>query len=272
MLYWKNHVLKVRSVRCSILGSVGCDWRKEVGSIYLKSSKWLINSIIILSFLFSATPSKSQTIVVKDSSKTNIQLDIRDLLKRHRKKSLKQNTDSIVSKSLGPFNSLLLYPGYALVTSYQAVFTGNISFYTDTLSKRKISSLLFNSLYTANKQWIEIFNSNVWTKRNKFNLLGDWRFYKFPSYTFGLGSGSTLKKSSKIDYSYLRLYEVVLNSVSKNVNIGFGYNLDAHWKITEVNNDSITGISGMDKYGFKTKTLSSGIWVRVSSVVSCARK
>jgi hypothetical protein len=154
---------------------------------------------------------------------------------------------------------LFIYPGYALVTSFQAVFTGNISFYSDTLSQRKLSSVLINSLYTANKQWIEIANSNIWTPHNRFNLLGDWRFYRFPSYTFGLGSRSSLSKSSKIDYSYVRLYEVAMTKVAKNINIGMGYNLDYHYNITEQQNDSITGIYGMDKYGFRAGTVSSGL-------------
>ncbi len=187
------------------------------------------------------------------------QRDITDVFRKSNSIAFYQKTDSVFKQSLGPFNSLFLYPGYALVTSFQAVFTGNISFYTDTLRRRKISSLLVNSLYTANKQWIEIANSNIWTKHNRFNLLGDWRFYRFPSYTFGLGSNTSLTKSSKIDYSYVRLYEVAMTKIARNIYAGLGYNLDYHYNITEVQNDSITGINGMDENGFKTKTFSSGI-------------
>ncbi len=210
-----------------------------------------------------AFKAKSQTSIHPDTSNNLIvlrkQVDIEDVFRRHPLKNLPAKTDSIARQSLGPYNSLFIYPGYALVTSFQAVFTGNISFYSDTFSQRKLSSILINSLYTANKQWIEIANSNIWTPHNRFNLLGDWRFYRFPSYTFGLGSKSSLSKSSKIDYSYVRLYEVAMTKVAKNINIGMGYNLDYHYNITEQQNDSITGIYGMDKYGFRAGTVSSGL-------------
>ena len=205
--------------------------------------------------------------MVKDTALYQLPLekqrDIEDVFRHHPKNNLSLPIDSVVRKSLGPYNSLFLYPGYALVTNFQAVFTGNISFYTDTLSQRKISSLLLNSLYTANHQWIELANSNIWTAHNHFNLLGDWRFYRFPSYTFGLGSKSDLSKSVKIDYSYVRLYEVVMTKVAKNIDVGMGYNLDEHYNISEHQNDSVSGIYGMDKYGFKTKTVASGFTANV---------
>jgi len=211
--------------------------------------------------------SKSQNSIIKDSLKINNssvkQKDIEDvvqnLFKKHIQKPLKLKPDLTVKKSLGPFNSMLVYPSYAQVTSYQAVFAGDISFYSDTLNERKISDVFLYSVYSANKQWIEAVYTNIWTKNNQINFLGDWRYYKFPTYTYGLGEESTLKKSNKIDYSYFRFYEVATFSIRKNVNIGLGYNLDSYWNITEGQPDSITGIYGMDEYGFKTKTFSSGI-------------
>ncbi len=210
--------------------------------------------------------SQSQNSVIKDTVQTNKssvkKTDIEDvvgnLFKKHDKKPPQLNPDSILIKKLGPFNSMILFPSYSLATSYQVAFAGDISYYTDTLDNRKISDIFLYSVYTANKQWIEEIITNIWTKNNKVNMVGDWRYYKFPTYTYGLGDESSLAKSTKIDYSYLRLYEVAMYSVCKNVNIGLGYNLDSYWNITESQHDSLIGIYGMDVYGFKTTTFSSG--------------
>jgi hypothetical protein len=223
--------------------------------------------LLSISCLLIAIPSKSQNPAVKDTVKTNSsrvkQKDIVDVIQGLFKKRdtipLEINPDFTVNKSLGPFNSGLLYPGYSLVTSYQAVFAGDISFYADTIWDRKLSDIFVYSLYSANKQWVEVVKSNIWTRHNKLNLVGDWRYYKFPTDIYGLGGESTLTKSNNIDYSYLRLYEAATFSVRKNINIGLGYNLDSYWNITEGQHDSVTGIYGMDLYGFKTETFSSGI-------------
>jgi len=237
----------------------------------MTSMKWISRSILILSCLFITIPSISQNSVQKDSVQTIIspepQKDIGDviqsLFKKHNEKPVELNSDLTVKQPLGPFNSWLIYPGYALVTSYQAVFAGDISFYADISSDRKISDIFLYSVYTAHKQWVEAVYTNIWTKHNHINLSGDWRYYKFPTYTYGLGSESTKKKSDKIDYSYFRFYEAAMFSVRKNVNFGLGYNLDSYWNITKGEHDSITGIYGMDIYGFKTKSFSSGITLNV---------
>lgn len=233
----------------------------------MKLSKGIFISILILLCLFVPFTSKSQNQLVKDSVRRNTssvtQKDVKDmvqyLFRKQGIKPVEMNSDLTVKKKLGPFKSILLYPGYALATSYQVNFAGDIFFYADTLKNRKISDVFVYSMYTANHQWLEMIKTNIWTKNNQINLSGDWRYYKFPTYTYGLGEESTLSKSTDIDYSYFRLYEVAMYSVSENVVLGLGYNLDSYWNITEGQHDSVTGIYGMDTYGFKTKTFSSGI-------------
>lgn len=229
--------------------------------------KNIYSLILTITFLSLCGPVQSQNPFVMDSVITHRsavpQKDVVDLIQqlfsKQDKKPMELNPDLTLHKRLGPFTSMLLYPGFSLATSYQVNFAGDIFFYADTLKNRKISDVFVYSSYTANKQWLEMIKTNIWTKNNQIYLAGDWRYYKFPTYTYGLGEASSIKKSTNIDYSYFRLYEVAMYSVSNDVVLGLGYNLDSYWNISEGHHDSVTGIYGMDRYGFKSKTFSSGI-------------
>ena len=169
---------------------------------------------------------------IADTTKTNAnnlnQKDVGDILSAIFKKKFDINKDSIRLKSLGPFYSPLIYPGYAMVTGYLVGLASNISFYTHRSEDAKISSILINTVYSQYNQSINIINSNLWLGHEKFNLIGDWRIYKFPTNTFGLGSKSSLNDADPVDYSYLRINEVITTKIAENITGGMGYNLDYH--------------------------------------------
>ena len=186
------------------------------------------------------------------------QKDAGDLFNYVFKKKKEAKQDTIKQKSLGPFFSPLLYPGYAMVTGYLVGFASNISFYTNRNEDAKISSILLNTDYSQYNQSINIINSNLWFGHEKFNLIGDWRIYKFPTNTFGLGSTSSLSNADPVDYSYIRIYEVVMTKLTTNLTGGMGYDLDYHWNIKEnKTSDNIT--TDLDRYGFASRSVSSGI-------------
>ena len=166
-------------------------------------------------------------------------------------------SDTIKKRPLGPIYTPIPYVGYALVTGYLAGFANNISFYTHHDSDAKISSILFDDIYTQYKQYINIVRSNIWLNHEKINLLGDWRYYKFPTNTFGLGSSSTLADKDPVDYSHIRVNEVMMANVRKNFSVGMGYNLDYHWNIREINPSHT--LTDFDRYGITQKSSSSGI-------------
>jgi hypothetical protein len=203
---------------------------------------------------------------INDSSMSSAnkyqEMDISDIINKITKKSYMPPNDTIFLNSKGPFITPLLIPGYAMVTGFLGEITCNISFYTLRNDTAKISTISTTDLYSQYKQFMNIINSNIWTNNNKFNLLGDWRYYVFPTNTFGLGSKSSLSDATKIDYSHLRIYEVIMTKISNNLFIGAGYNLDYYWNIKETKN-STNEVTDMDRYGFKATSISSGLTANI---------
>jgi len=185
------------------------------------------------------------------------QLDITDCYRYIIHKPTTAKEDSTKKKSLGPFYSPLLYSGYALVSGFLVALANNISFYTHHTPDAKISSILVNNIYTQDKQYINIVRSNIWLAHEKINLVGEWAYYKFPTNTFGLGSTTTLADKDPVDFSYVKIYEVVMRTIAKNVSVGIGYNLDYHWNIAEMKS-SPNLLTDLDKYGFTKTSSSSG--------------
>jgi len=186
------------------------------------------------------------------------QKDIGDVWQSLKKKNIKAKPDSSHQKSSRKTFIPLLYPGYAQVTGFQIVLTTNFSFYADEAKDAKISSILMNNLYTQYNQIINLINSNIWTNKGKFNFLGDYRYYKFPTYTFGLGSSATLAEQQHVDYSWMKIYEVVMRKISKNFYGGMGYDFDYHWNVTAEKKPSGDS-TDLDQYGFSKSSSSSGI-------------
>jgi hypothetical protein len=186
------------------------------------------------------------------------QKDIADYAKLLFKKNNESKRDTVKSNSLGPFYTPLVYPGYSLVTGALLGIVNNISFYTHHGADAKISTILLDNVITEYKQSINIIRSNVWLNHEKINLLGDWRYYKFPTNTFGLGSKTTSEDANAVDYSQIRIFEVALKKISDNVLVGIGYSLDYHWNISETNNPALNN-TDLDKYGFTSTSTSSGL-------------
>src|ERR1035437_3983554 len=186
------------------------------------------------------------------------QKDIGDVWRSVTKKNTTVSTDSLQKKSYGKALIPILYPGYALVTGFQICLTTNFSFYADHSKDAKISSVLMNNLYTQYDQIINLINSNIWTKNGKFNFIGDYRLYKFPTNTFGLGSRASSAEKQHVDYSYLKIYEVAMRKISGDFSAGMGYDFDYHWNISADKNPSGDS-TDMEKYGYTKTSSSSGI-------------
>ncbi len=196
------------------------------------------------------------------SSFNKAQKDLPDYINLLLKKKTEVKIDTAKKKSLGPFYSPFPYIGYTMVTGAVVGFTQNISFYSHRSDDAKISSILINDVYSQYHQYINIVNSNLWLHNDKFNLEGDWRYYKFPTNTFGLGSKTSLNDADAVDYSHLRIYETIMGKIAGNLTGGIGYNLDYHWNLKEIN-QSPDNITMLDKYGLKQTSTSSGFTINL---------
>jgi hypothetical protein len=226
----------------------------------LKKAGW----INLLFLWICANGLKAQNI--PDSSATRTQKskeypqeDLTDILKVLLKKPIKKDinpTPAMVKDK--PYLSVFPAIGYTLQTRLAAVLAGNVAFYLEDPKTTNLSSITSSVAYTQNNQVTLPVQSNIWIKNNKFNFQGDWRFYKYPQNTYGLGSNNSLDSDAdKMDYSYIRFYSVLLRNIGNHLYLGGGYDLDYHWDIDEAGYTD-GRISDYKLYGAKTKTTSSG--------------
>lgn len=167
--------------------------------------------------------------------------------------------DTLTHKTTGRYHvSLAPGIGYSLSTGFGAIIASNIAFYTTNAETSKLSNFFADVVYTQNKQFIAHTQGNFWTRDNKYNIVTDWRYLKYPQQTYGLGGHSELTHAYDQDYRYLRLYTTVLKNLGNNVYAGLGYSLDYHWDITETGGDT-TVVSDSKQYGLTSTSVSSGL-------------
>jgi len=147
---------------------------------------------------------------------------------------------------------------YTLSTGFAGGIAGIAGFLTNGDGHTNTSSVLAAIKYTQDKQFLIPIQSNIWTKNNKYNLLGDLRYLNYPQETYGFGTSNSLANGYIVDYKYIRLYQYVLKNIGKNLYAGFSYQLDYHWDIKELNVP--TGrVTDFEKYGYSQTSSSSGI-------------
>ncbi len=157
---------------------------------------------------------------------------------------------------------LAVFPavGYTTANSGTATVAANASFYMARLDSTNLSTILTYPLYSLYHQIIVPVISNVWTQNNDVNLLGDWRYYRYPSYTYGLGGNTSFSKDDQLNYSYIKVDQEALKHLTKNLYGGLGYNLDYHFLIQQIG----TSITDFSTYNNKaTQTISSGFLAHV---------
>ena len=209
---------------------------------------------------------KKQSIVVFDSTHASLhrhkvydQMDFWDLLNNLYYKHPPSRKEDTTSYKVGKiYSSLLPSAQYAQQTGFVFTAASTVAFYTTDSTNANISSFVTSVNYTTEKQFFMPIEGNLWTKNNKYNILTDWHFDKFPQTTYGLGGRTTESDANNIDFTYIRLYQTVLKTVAPDFYVGVGYDLDYYWNISE-NNSPSTSPTGFDKYGFSPTSLSSGI-------------
>ena len=146
--------------------------------------------------------------------------------------------------------------GYTLQTGFAAVVTANAAFYTNT--DANTSTILTSFTYTVRNQVILPLQTSIWTKGNKYNIVIDWRYLLFPSFTYGLGGYTSLNDGYLIDYSTIRLHQAILREIKEDMYVGIGYDLDYYWDVGEVNPPT-TKSSDFEKYGLAKTEFASGL-------------
>jgi outer membrane protein assembly factor BamA len=159
--------------------------------------------------------------------------------------------------SIGPFYTIIAYPGYAIATGVAGIAAVNISFRTKKNPHGNLSFFNNNFQYTQKSQIVIQSLSNFYSNDNKWQFPGDIRYLHFPTSTYGLGTNTLPSAADGIDYQHIRFYRTVLRQIVPGTFMGIGYNLDYRWDIEQYDPTS-PGAMDYTKYGFSKMSTSSG--------------
>ena len=187
------------------------------------------------------------------------QTDLGDVVHKllHKGKLSATKKDTITSK---PVISFIPALGYTLTSGVALSLTGNMAFRTGP--NARVSTITASAAFTQKSQFTMPIESNIWAANGKYVFIGDYRFYKYPQSTYGLGSSSNINNELPMDYNFLRLYETVLRHVAGNLYMGGGFDFDYHYNISERPITAATPTKGDDDQPYTlekpSNTISSG--------------
>jgi hypothetical protein len=198
--------------------------------------------------LAQVQPRADSLAVLKDTSQHVEKLDVFDILaetrqlvfgKRHSDtlvEFLHEDSDTIIKNNF----SLLPLAQYTPATRLALGAVLNTALYTGPAYHTNLSAMHSEVAYTMNHQFILVNRSIIWSRGNKYNFVGDWRYDKYPSYTYGLGSHSSINDQLLLDFHYVRFYQTMYRRIYPALFLGVGYNLDYRFNIQQAVEDPTT--------------------------------
>lgn len=189
------------------------------------------------------------------ASRYNDELDLLDVCKNVIHKGAGRRTEAGEIRSQKLRISVVPAAGYTLQTDFAGLLAGNAAFYTDTSANA--STILSSFTYTVRNQIILPMQTSIWTRENKYDIVIDWRYLYFPSYTYGLGTHTALSDGYLVNYSTVHLHQALLRKIRDNMYIGPGYNLDYYWDIRELNPPANI-VTDFENYGYAKTEFASG--------------
>jgi len=190
----------------------------------------------------------------------NNQLDLIDVARAFIRRGTPKRVDTSLQTSTKVRISALPAAGYTLQTGFAIIGVANAVFHTSKEANENVSSIVTNVTYSQYKQIIFPIQGNIWTKDNKYNIVSDWRYLKFPSLTYGLGGYTSLTDGYSIDYSALRIHQSLLKRMIPDIYAGLGYDFDYFWNIKEL--DPPAGKeTDFERYGLQKTETASGVTV-----------
>ncbi len=97
----------------------------------------------------------------------------------------------------------------------------------------RLSKFSTSVLVTTESQYSIPFRSDFNLPGGDWNLVGLWRWSKFPSPTWGIGGNTPDSAKTTIDYQLLRLYEIVNRRVAESFYVGAGYRFDYYFNMRD---------------------------------------
>ena len=223
--------------------------------------KLLVKIFLILSFLhFSFVTVAQDSVPVTKTRKffsydSLNQVDVVDIARQifRKKTNLPKSTVSVAPSRIHV--TAVPAAGYSLQTGWAGILSANIAFMNGL--RDNISTVTTSFTYSQYKQFIVPLHANIWSKNGKYNFQSEWRFLKYPSFTYGLGTRTTLNDGYMIDYSYLRMQQNLSRKIGRDLYAGLGFHLDLYWNIEETDPPTNTK-TDFQNYGLSSKETAVG--------------
>lgn len=149
--------------------------------------------------------------------------------------------------------------GYTLQTGFAGIVSGNAAIQSKKYPQQNISAITSYIAYTQYSQLLFNTQTTFWAANNKYNFIGDWRYMKYPTNNYGIGSRSPVENEYTVSYNYIRFHEAALRNIGRSWYAGAGYQLDYHWNIKEYDLPANEPKTDFDRYGFHKNSISSGL-------------
>ncbi len=249
-----NNLIKLLSIAANTLNP-----NEFILRIYLIVLLFLFPGSVLLAQtdIFSLAPKHDSVIVNNDSKQ-------KDLADVYFKVIGRSRDTAAANKKLNAHKvnfSMIPAVGYTLQTGFAGIVSANWGFSASTLPGQKVSSINSSFTYSQYNQTIIPFVANLWTKNNKFNIITDCRYIKYPSQIFGLGSGADPNIGYNVSYSGIKVHQTVMKALSKSTFVGVGYYFDKFWDI-EPNDSAADKISNLIQAKLGNSEVASGLVAR----------
>ncbi len=223
--------------------------------------------VFCLSFLYINKLNAQHHQTPPADSSISGQKDVGDIYRHIFFKNKPEKPDTVLYIPGKVYPSIFPGLGYAQLTRFTFLLTANFAFYTNKGDSANLSLIHTGVEYSQNRQFFPLLITNIWSKGNKYNFVGDIRYFNYSEYTYGLGSNSKTENPSFFDFNFIRIYQMALKRVGPDFLVGLGYNLDYHWNIRNANatpnfNDDYYIYNARHNYDIK-KTISSGLSLNV---------
>ncbi len=183
------------------------------------------------------------------------QLDLNELGKRWFGISMAPGADSVVASK--PQWAILPSLNSSPATGFAVGGILTTAFYPKDSPKTRLSTAGLYAGYSQYNQVLVAAIGYIWTRQYRYHLQSDWRYYNFPTTTFGLGGRTQLANASPVDYDHIRFYQSVYRAVGRQYLLGAGYLLDRHFAIQNLAPDGQP--TDFDRYGKTAQSTSSGL-------------
>lgn len=156
-------------------------------------------------------------------------------IKRTIKKFISSEKDSTGN------GSFIILPalGYAQETGLEYGLASTYNFFTDKNNpESRTSNLALSGTMTTKHQKNLKFNSDIWTKNNKYHILSEIRYKDWPFNFYGIGSDTYVKDSDLIDQKLIRAKIDVERKLASKFYAGLNFNYE-HLKFKDTEEGGI---------------------------------